>query len=292
MTPTDSSSTSSTGRSATRSSTRTTTSADGTPIAYEVSGAGPALVLVDGAMCHREMGPSRGLAEQLSTDFTVHAYDRRDRGGSGAGASPWTVEREVEDLVAVIDAAGGTASVLGCSSGGVLALEAARRGAAIDRLVVYEAPFIVDDTHPANDLDLPERVSALVEQGRRGDAVRLFLRTVGAPAPVVALMRFLPPWRRMTAVAHTLAADLALVVPHEQGRPLPTGLYDAVTADTLVLAGGKSPTYMRNAQVAVAAALPSGRVDVLPGQTHMVKPRVLGPVASAFLGRHPVPGEL
>jgi hypothetical protein len=276
----------------TPSTTRFATSADGTPIAFEVSGQGPALVLVDGAMCQRSMGPSRGLAEMLSSDFTVHAYDRRARGESGAGASPWSVEREVEDLVAVLDAAGGRASVLSWSSGGALALEAARRGAAIDRLVVYEAPFIVDDTHPANDPELPRRVQALVEADRRGDAVRLFLRTVGAPRPVVALMRFTPPWRKMTAVAHTLPHDLDLVVPHEQGRPLPTGYYDAVAAETLVLVGGKSPTYMRTAQAAIADAVPSARFEVLDGQTHMVKPKALVPVAAAFLGRDPVSRDL
>jgi pimeloyl-ACP methyl ester carboxylesterase len=269
--------------STTASSTRFATSTDGTRIAYEVRGSGPALVLVDGAMCHRDLGPSRGVAERLSSSFAVHAYDRRNRGESGAGASPWTADREVEDLAAVIGAAGGTAHVVGVSSGGVLALEAARQGVAIDRLVVYEAPFIVDDTHAPHDLDLPDRLRALVEADRRGDAVRLFLRTVGAPAPMVALMRFLPPWRRMTAVAHTLASDLALVVEHEQGRPLPVGYYDRVAAETLVLAGGKSPAYMRHAQAAVADAVPGARLETLAGQTHMVKPAVVAPVVAAFL---------
>jgi pimeloyl-ACP methyl ester carboxylesterase len=260
------------------------TSADGTPIAYEVSGSGPALLLVDGALCQRAMGPARGLAEELAGSFTVYAYDRRGRGDSGAGVSPYTVEREVEDLVAVLEAAGGTAHVFGASSGAALALEAARRGAPIDRLVVYEAPFILDGTHPANDPRLPEQVQALVDEGRRGEAVKTFMRTVGVPGPFIMLMRLLPAWRKMTGIAHTLPYDLSIVVPHEQGVPLPNGYYDDVAPQTLVLAGGKSPAYMRNAQDAIAGAVPRGRVETLPGQTHMIKPKVVAPVVAAFLG--------
>jgi hypothetical protein len=267
---------------ATRSPQRVT-SADGTSIAYEVSGRGPALLLVDGALCQRAMGPARGLAEALASTFTVYAYDRRDRGDSGAGASPYTMEREVEDLVALIEAAGGRAHVFSASSGAVLALEAARRGAPIDRLVVYEAPFILDDTHPANDPRLPEQVQALVDAGRRGEAVKTFMRTVGVPGPFITMMRLMPAWRKMTGIAHTLPYDLSLVVPHAQGVPLPGGYYDDVEQDTLVLAGGKSPAYMRNAQEAIAGAVPRGRLETLPGQTHMIKPKAVAPVVTAFL---------
>jgi pimeloyl-ACP methyl ester carboxylesterase len=269
--------------STTTRTTRYATSVDGTEIAYESSGSGPALVLVDGALCHRAFGPARGLAEQLADSFTVYAYDRRGRGESGAGASPYAVEREVDDLAAVIDAAGGSAHVFGASSGGALALEAGRSGLPVRRLAVYEVPFIVDGTRPANDPQLPRRMESLVEEGRRGEAVRTFLRTVGAPAAVVALMRLHPAWKRMTAVAHTLPCDLSLVVDHEQGRPLPDGYYDKVAAETLVLAGGKSPEYMRNAQGAIADAVPEGRLETLPGQTHMIKAKVIAPVLSDFL---------
>lgn len=263
--------------------TQLATSADGTQIAYERRGSGPALVIVDGALCQRTMGPSRGLAEALADRFTVYAYDRRGRGESGPGTSPYDVAREVEDLVAVIDAAGGTAHVLGVSSGAALALEAARRGAPVDRLVTYEAPFIVDGTHPPNDPRLPERMRELVEDGRRGDAVKLFMRTVGMPGPLLVLMRLMPAWSRLTGVAHTLPYDLSIVVEHEQGRPLPAGYYDGVTAETLALAGGRSPEYMRNAQAAVAAAVPRGRLEVLRGQSHMVRPDVVAPVVTEFL---------
>jgi pimeloyl-ACP methyl ester carboxylesterase len=270
-------------REDTMTATRFVTSADGTRIAYEVRGSGPALVLVDGALCQRSLGPARPLAEQLATSFTVYAYDRRGRGESGPGETAYDVEREVEDLTAVIEAAGGHAHVFGASSGAALALVAARSGVPIDRLALYEAPFIVDDTHAPNDPELPARLRALVEQGRRGDAVRLFLRTVGAPGPMIALMRLMPVWKKLTGVAHTLPHDLTIVIDHEQGRPLPEGLYDAVAAPTLVIAGGKSPDYLRNAQAAVAEAVPDGRLETLPGQTHMIKAKVTAPVVVAHL---------
>ncbi|MCW2811328.1 MAG: putative hydrolase [Friedmanniella sp.] len=263
--------------------TRTVTSTDGTTLAYEVRGRGPALVLVDGALCQRAMGPSRGLTAELGDRFTVYAYDRRDRGDSGTGRSPWSADREVEDLAAVLEAAGPGAHLFGASSGAVLALEAARRGLVEGRVVAYEAPFIVDGSHAPNDPQLPEKVRALVEGGRRGEAVKTFLRVVGAPAPMVALMPLMPPWKRMTAVAHTLAYDLSLVVGRQQGQPLPAGAYAGVTAPTLVIAGGKSPAYMRNAQAAIAAAVPGARLLTLAGQTHMIKPKALAPVVAEFL---------
>jgi pimeloyl-ACP methyl ester carboxylesterase len=264
-------------------STRFATSADGTRIAYEVHGSGPALVLVDGALCQRSMGPARPLAEQLATSFAVHVYDRRGRGESGPGETAYAVEREIEDLAAVVEAAGGQAHVFGSSSGAALALAAAQHGVPIDRLALYEAPFIVDDTHAPNDPDLPARLRSLVEQGKRGDAVRLFMRTVGAPGPMIAVMRLMPVWKKLTGVAHTLPHDLSIVIEHEQGRPLPEGLYDAVAAPTLVIAGGKSPEYLRNAQAAVADAVPHGRLETLPGQTHMIKAKVTAPVVAAHL---------
>jgi pimeloyl-ACP methyl ester carboxylesterase len=272
----------------TRTMTQTTQfvrSADGTEIAYEVSGTGPALVLVDGAMCQRGLGPARGLAAELADSFTVYAYDRRGRGESGPGVSPWTAAREVDDLAAVLEAAGGRPHLFGSSSGGALALEAARRGLPVGRLVVYEAPFILDGTHAPNDADLPEQVQRLVDDGRRAEAVRTFLRVVGMPAAVLTVMRFMPPWKQMTGIAHTLPYDLALVVPRQQGKPLPAGCYDAVEAETLVLAGGKSPEYMRNAQSAIAAAIPHARLETLPGQTHMVKAAAVAPVVRSFLTR-------
>lgn len=259
------------------------TSADGTRIAWSAAGDGPTLVLVDGALCQRTMGPSEGLTDALSDRFTVVSYDRRGRGESDPGTSPWTVEREVEDLAAVIDATDGPAHVFGASSGGTLLLEAARRGVPMERIAVYESPVIVDDTGEATDPAFARHVEGLVERGERGEAVAAFMRLVGTPRVAVAVMRLLPVWRKLTGVAHTLPHDLDLVVPQRQGRPWTAGYYDAVTQPAVVFDGGKSPTFMRGAQAALAEALPHGRNVTLDGQTHIIKPKVLAPALTAHL---------
>jgi pimeloyl-ACP methyl ester carboxylesterase len=264
--------------------TRFVTSADGTEIAYDVTGRGPALVIVEGALCHRALGAAKALTDSLKDRFSVHAYDRRGRGESGPGASAYEVQREVEDVRAVLEAAGGSPFVFAASSGAALALEAARQGVEMERLAVYEAPFIVDDTHAPNDPELPARMQALVDEGRRGDAVRLFMRTVGAPAPMVAIMPVLPVWKQLTAVAHTLPYDLSIVIGFEQGTPLPDGYYAGVKPETLVIAGGKSPAYLRNAQAAIAAQLPHGRLTTLRGQTHMIKAKATTPALVDHFG--------
>jgi pimeloyl-ACP methyl ester carboxylesterase len=173
--------------------------------------------------------------------------------------------------------------VFAASSGAALALDAARAGLPIDRLALYEAPFIVDDTHTPHDPDLGRRTQELVEAGRHGDAVRLFMRTVGAPAPMVAVMRLLPVWKKLASVAPTLPHDYAIVLDRQQGRAIPQGAYEGVTQPTLVITGGKSPVYMRNSQAAIVGALPHGRLEELPGQTHMIKAKVTAPVVAAHL---------
>lgn len=267
--------------------TKTTTSADGTTIAYDVIGTGPALVNIDGALCRRDFGPSKDLAAALSDRFTVYRYDRRGRGGSdiaepAAAGTMEAVEQEVADLAAVIEAAGGHAYVLGQSSGAALALEGARAGLPIDKIVAFEAPFILDDTHRPNDADLAQQVEDLVKKGKRGAAVERFLRTVGMPLIGVKVMRLTPVFRKLAAVAHTLPYDLGIVVPFQQGRPLPGGYYDKVAMPVLSAVGGKSPAYMTNAQRAISEAVPDGRLVVLDGQDHMVKAEALAPVATDF----------
>lgn len=182
----------------------TVSSRDGTAIAFARIGEGPPLILVDGAPCHRAMGPSTPLAALLAQRFTVFTYDRRGRGESG-DTPPYTVGREPEDLRALIEQAGGSAHVWGISSGAALALEATRRGAGVTKLALYEPPFIVDESRPRIPADIVSQLSALVEDDRRGDAVRLFLRHLGAPALAIALMRLLPLWTKLTRIAHTLA---------------------------------------------------------------------------------------
>ncbi|GAB3685480.1 alpha/beta hydrolase [Actinocorallia lasiicapitis] len=263
----------------------TVTSADGTTIAYSVSGSGPALVVVDGAMCYREFGPSKDLAEALSADFTVHTYDRRGRGESGPG-TPSTPEREIEDLGAVVKAAGGSAFLLGLSSGAVLALEATAAGVPADGLAMYEAPMIVDGTRePAPD-DFEERLRALVAKGDNGGAVKKFMRFVGMPAPMVAVFPLFPAWKKLKAVGATLPNDLALFRGGLQsGRPLPKDRWASVAVPALVLRGGKSPAWMKNGVAATAEAVPGAQLGELPGQTHMVKAAVLAPAVTEFFKR-------
>jgi hypothetical protein len=181
----------------------TTTSADGTRIAYDRSGAGPAIILVGGAFSYRRFPKAMQLAELLSEQFTVFNYDRRGRGDSG-DAGRYTVDREIEDLAAVIAAAGGTASAWGWSSGAVLALRAAAAGVPIERLALYEPPFIVDDRHRRPPADLGQRLDDHLTAGDRAAAVHLYLTEgMGAPRLFVRMMRLLPVWSRLEAVAHT-----------------------------------------------------------------------------------------
>jgi pimeloyl-ACP methyl ester carboxylesterase len=192
------------------------------------------------------------------------------------------VQREVEDLAAVLRAAGPDAFVVGASSGAALVLEAARTGVPLRRAALYEAPFIVDDTHAPNDPELGRRTQRLIDADRRGEAVKLFMRTVGVPGAMIAVMRVLPVWKKLCGVADTLPHDYEIVLEHQQGKPLPDGYLSGVTAPVLVIAGGKSPEYMKNAQAAIAGQLPDGTLQELPGQTHMVRGKATVPVLRAF----------
>jgi pimeloyl-ACP methyl ester carboxylesterase len=259
-------------------------SKDGTPIAVDKFGSGPALILVDGAMCSRSFGPLPPLAKELASRFTVYHYDRRGRGDSGNGNSgPYNVQREVEDLDAVLQKAGGSAMVFGISSGAALAAEAARQLRGIRKLALYEAPFVVDNTHEPLPPTFVADTRALVADNRRSEAVKKFMRYVGTPSFVVFFMPLLPFWKKLTAIAHTLGNDLEIIEPHHQGQPLPAEKWSTVTAPTLVMAGGKSPAYMQNAMLAWAKTLPNAEHQTLPGQTHMVKQSVLAPALIKFL---------
>lgn len=256
-------------------------SKDGTIIAYERTGQGQPLILVDGALCYRDSGPSRPLAALLAQHFTVYVYDRRGRGESGDTA-PYAVEREVEDLEALINEAGGSAFVYGISSGAALALEAANAGLAVVRLALYEAPFIVDNSLPPRPDDYLARMDALIAEGSRGDIVRLFMRTVGMPGFLVALMRFMPGWSKLTAIAHTLPYDFRVLGDTGSGKPLPRERWSSASMPILVMDGGKSPTWMRNAMRSLASVLPNAQYRTLEGQTHMLKAEAVAPVLCDF----------
>ena len=243
---------------------------DGTLIAFDRLGNGPPLILVDGALCYRASGPMGPLAALLTPHFTVFTYDRRGRGDSGDKA-PYAVEREVEDIEALINAAGGSAFVYGVSSGAALALEATSRGLAIKKLALYEAPFIVDDSRLPITEAYQAQLNDLIASDRRGDAVKLFMKVVGVPGIVIALMRFMPVWSKLTGVAHTLPYDTSIVIDNQKGKPLPAERWASVMIPTLVADGGKSPAWMRRAMQSLGDVLPNAQRRTLEGQTHMVK---------------------
>lgn len=221
------------------------------------------------------------LAGLLAPHFTVFNYDRRGRGDSG-DTQPYAVGREIEDLEALVEAAGGTASVFGLSSGGALALEAAARGLAVGRLALYVPPFVADAGGPVPPADAEARLARMVAEGRRGEAVGYFMREVfGAPAAVVAVMRLLPVWRRLKAVANTLPYEAAVMGDFS----MPAGWAASVATPTLVAGGGKSDARLRRAVRDLADVLPNGRLRVLEGQGHDVSMEALAPVLAEFFAR-------
>ncbi len=255
------------------------TSKDGSEIAFDKIGQGPALILVGGAFQHRAIDPQTAqLAALLSPHLTVFHYDRRGRGDSG-DTPPYAVEREVEDIQALIAKAGGSAFVFGMSSGGVLALKAAARGLAITKLVFYEPPFNSGDENARRASEnYTKQLTALLAENRRGDAVALAMTTWGAPAEAVAGMRQTPVWSMFESVAPTLAYDNAIM----GDGSVPTDDAKAVKAPTLVLDGGNSPALMKHAADALAQVLPNAQRRTLEGQAHDVAPGVLAPVLEEF----------
>jgi pimeloyl-ACP methyl ester carboxylesterase len=254
-------------------------SKDGTVIAFDLSGTGPAVVLVGGAFQYRAIDPPTAhLAALLAEQFTVFHYDRRGRGES-SDTPPYAVEREMEDLEALIQEAGGSACVFGMSSGGVLALGAAARGLAITKLALYEPPFNSGDERArAAAQHYSRELTALLSEGRRGDAVALAMTTWGAEASAVAGMRQTPIWPLFEAVAPTLAYDDAIM----GDGAVPTARLASITVPTLVMAGGASPAFMLDAAQEAAHALPGAGLRILEGQTHDVAPEVLAPVLVEF----------
>jgi len=257
------------------------TSPDGTPIAFDKTGRGPALILTGGAFQDRS-----GLAAHaalLSSHFTVYNYDRRGRGESG-DHPPYAVEREIDDLDALIQAAGGSALLFGGSSGAVLALDAAAYGLPIAKLALYEPPFVVHDTRQPLPDDFTRQLQEMLAAGRRGDAAQAFM-TMGANVPpeVVAAMRQAPFWPATEAAAHTLVYDALIMGGTMSGQPLPAARWAAVTMPTLVMDGGQSPAWARHAVQALVSLLPHAQRRTLPGQEHNVAPAALAPVLAEFL---------
>jgi pimeloyl-ACP methyl ester carboxylesterase len=252
------------------------TSKDGTRLAVDISGSGPAVVLVCGGSVDR--GSNHGLAEALKGEFTIYNFDRRGRGESGDTA-PYAVAREIEDIEAVIALAGGHAHLYGSSSGAGLALEAAAAGASVDRLVLWEPPYNLD---PAGrpPADSVEQLDRMVAEGRRGDAATFFMvDMVRLPADFAAFARTQPWWPAQEAIAHTLAYDARVMGDYS----VPTATAARITVPTLILTGGASFPFFKPTAEALVAAMPDARTAQLPEQQHNVDPTVLGPAIGAFL---------
>lgn len=261
------------------------TSRDGTRISCERSGSGPAVVIVASALADRR--DAKRLARHLSEHFTVLNYDRRGRGASDDSTS-YDVAREVEDIDALIDAAGGQASVFGSSSGAVLALDAANTlGDKVTRLALFEPPFIVDDSRPPLSTDDSRRIEAHLGAGQRGDAVKDFMtRHLGMPAAMVAGMRLLPTWRKLKQLAHTIPYDLTLMRGTQSGAPLPSDRWSSVAVPTLVLTGEKSDAFLDSAGRALVDVLPAARHATLRGANHaavVAAPKKLAAALVEFL---------
>ncbi len=253
------------------------TSKDGTQIAYEQQGSGPAVVLVGGAFQYRAIDPRTAqLAGLLGRHFTVFHYDRRGRGDS-TDRLPYAIERELEDLAALIAQAGGSASLFGMSSGGVLALHAAAAALPITKLALYEPPFNQPGGAEAAARYASQLASHLAAE-RRADAAALAMTTFGAPPEAVAGMQQTPIWPMFESVAPTLAYDNAIM----GDGSVPTSIAAKVAVPTLVLDGGASPAWMRAAADLLAAAIPHASRRTLDGQTHDVDPGILAAALEEF----------
>src|SRR4029453_11606365 len=252
----------------------TVTSKGGTTIPFERLGSGAPVVLVCGGSVDRTADAA--IAQELATHFTVFNYDRPGRGDSG-DTLRYAMEREVEDIDAVIGAAGGSAFVWGSSSGAVLALIAAE-SVPVKKLALWEPPFVPQGV-PRPPEDQVSQYETMIAEGRRGDAVEYFMsKVIGMPAEVVAGARTQPWWAATEGLAHPLAYDARIMGDYS----IPNDLVASVKVPTMVIAGGADFPWMRQTAETLAAALPDGQVRILVGQGHDVDPGVLAPVLTEF----------
>lgn len=267
-------------------SENTVTSADGTTIAYSLAGEGDLLILIDGATASRATTPEDAeIAALLADGFRVVGYDRRGRGGSGDTA-PYAVEREIEDLAALIAATGDgrPVTLFGWSSGALLALHAAQAGVPVARLALFEPPVVVDDARPPLPADYVKQLDAAVAEGRRGDAVELFMTAAaGLPPEMVAGMRHAEFWGGLEAIAPTIAYDGRIVGDTMSGRPLRADLWDRVDVPVLVLHGVDTWPHLAGGSRAVAEHLRTATLEAVPGENHSATAETLAPVLRRFM---------
>jgi pimeloyl-ACP methyl ester carboxylesterase len=261
----------------------TVLSADGTTISFDAWGNGRPLIMIDGATAYRATSQVQAqVGELLGDEFRVYAYDRRGRGESGDTA-PYAVQREIEDLAALITEAGAPAIVCGFSSGAVLALEAAAAGLPIAALALFEPPFVVDDSRPPTPADYVQQLDASVADGRPGDAVELFLTAaVGMPAEYIPGMRQSPFWPALEAVAHTIAYDGRIMGSTMSGAPLAADRWTAVNVPILVMHGNGTEPWLIAAATALAGLVPTASLQAVEGAQHSVAAEVLAPALREF----------
>jgi pimeloyl-ACP methyl ester carboxylesterase len=259
------------------------TSKDGTSIAYDRQGRGPAVILVGGGL--DDGSENAPLVPELAGHFTVYNYARRGRGDSG-DTLPYAVEREIEDIEALIAEAGGSAHLYGVSTGGALVLEAAAAGVAVDKLAVYEVPYNVADDWPQRWREYVEQLGTMLAEGRRGDALELFMRLAGSSEEDVAGARNSPFWPGGEALAHTLAYDAACL---GYGQP-PTARLAKITQPALVATGVEARLpgaaawvlALDQAADAIAASIPHADRRIFEGQSHVADPAAVVPVLKRF----------
>jgi pimeloyl-ACP methyl ester carboxylesterase len=249
-------------------------SADGTSIAYDRQGSGPAVVLVTGGL--DDGSENAPLATELSKHFTAYNYNRRGRGESD-NAPVSTIECEIEDLEALIAEAGGSAHLYGVSSGGALVLEAAAAGLAIDRVAVYEVPYSVSVAARQRWREYVERLGPALAEGRRSDALELFMRVAGSSEEDIVQAKDSPHWAGGEALAHTLAYEAVVL---GDGQP-PTARLAKITQPALIATGGRDDFFEQSAD-AIASSVPRAERRTLEGQGHVVDPAALASVLERF----------
>jgi pimeloyl-ACP methyl ester carboxylesterase len=254
-------------------------SKDGTEIAYDKQGQGPAVILVDGALGYRSFGPMPELAKLLSTHFTVVTYDRRGRGKSGDN-KPYALDREIEDIEALTDQVGGFSYLYGISSGACLALEVAiKLGNKVKKLAIYEAPYKSGENALEEWTEYNQQLAKALAENRKGDAVALFVRFVGTPPDQIEGMREAPMWSMFESVAPTLLYDAAAMGAN---RKVPIERLSHITASTLVMHGGAGHAFIKQTALNLSKAIPNAEFLTIEGQTHAVASEVIAPVLAKF----------
>lgn len=259
-------------------------SKDGTAIAYETRGNGPLLIMIGGANNTRMAPPicAVAMAELLAPKFTAVAFDRRGRGDSG-NTLPYAIEREIEDVAALIEAVGGPVRMFGHSSGGALILECARAGLPVAKIAIYEPPYSMDAAAVAESDRWIETLKRLNGADKQSEAAEFFMSGTGMPKEMIDGMKHSPMWPAIEKLAPTLVYDSLIAaaggLPEDRKQR-----FAGVGAPVLAMAGGTSPDWMKGAAKSVADAVLNGKYREVPGVDHMVDEGVIAPILIEFLG--------